>query len=149
MQFNPPSQLNVKPSFKTIRLIHFALLAGQCLFVAVVLFLRNHVSPDSVAEINMFLIVALALSVSGYFVGNLLFKQMVAVAAGKETFAQKLMVYQSALIIRYALIEGASLFSIVCLFLTGSFTFLLITGVLIIYFIFIRPKIDTIAENLT
>lgn len=147
MNYNQTSQNNLKPSFKIARLVHLALLAGQVLFAGVTLFINKNIKVDTSRD-NQFLIIALILAIMGFFVGNLIYKQVVNVAAKKETFVEKMMAYQSALIIRYALLEGASLFCIVSYFLTSNFIFLLISGAIIVYFIILRPKVDTIAEEL-
>ncbi|MFD0765366.1 hypothetical protein ACFQZI_10925 [Mucilaginibacter lutimaris] len=148
MNFNQPSQANSKPSFKVIKIIHLALLAGQCLFAVVTIFLNNTRNGFDTSKDKEFLLIAIVLTVGGFFVGNLLYKQVSGVSAKKATFAEKFTTYQSALIIRYALLEGPSLFCIVCYFLTANLIFLLISGAIIIYFITLKPKADTIAEDL-
>ncbi|MES2266076.1 MAG: hypothetical protein V4520_04925 [Bacteroidota bacterium] len=148
MNFNQPSPAN-KPSFKAIKIIHLALLAGQCLFAGVTLFLNSTKTGFDTSKDKEFLLIAIILTVGGFFAGNLLYKQVSGVAAKKVTYQEKIMTYQSALIIRYALLEGPSLFCIVCYFLTANLIFLLISGAIIIYFITLRPKVDTIAEELS
>ncbi|WP_147321955.1 hypothetical protein [Mucilaginibacter conchicola] len=125
-----------------------ALLAGQCIFAGAVLFLRQKKDQQSITDQSVFLIVAVALAAIGFFVGNLLYKQMVAKALTKETFTEKIATYQSGMIIRCASAEGPALFNIVCFFLTGNYIFMGILAVLLAYFLSIRPTLDGIADAL-
>ena len=58
------------------------------------------------------------------------------------------MAYQTALIIRCAFSEGASLLGIVAFLITGNLVYLLLTGLNIIYFIWIRPTKQKIEDEL-
>lgn len=151
MNFDQQSPANLKPSFKVVKIIHLAFLAGQCLFAGVTLFLTYSRTATDTSNSKKYLFVAIAITAAGFFVGNLLYKKVCGVAAKKTTYPEKIMTYQSALIIRYALLEGPSLFCIVCYFLTANLIFLLISGAIIIYFITLRPNVVTTAEvlNLT
>lgn len=58
------------------------------------------------------------------------------------------MAYQSATIVRLALLEGPSLFGIVGFLLTGNLIFLGISGALIACFIYQRPTRQKIEDDL-
>jgi hypothetical protein len=148
MNYNQQSQLNPKGAFKASQIIHLALLAGQSLFAGIALFLKKQTTLNTSKD-TQFLVIAVILSITGFFVGNLMYKRIIATTTKKETLTDKMPVYQSALITRYALLEGASLFSIVSYFITANFIFLIIAGVIIAYFITLRPTIDTVAEELS
>jgi len=138
-----PNQ-NFKNFSKTITIIHAALTLGQVMF-GVVAFLQIGKSGINMNTDDSFLFVAPLLAISCFIAGNLVFKQQLNNIAKKDTLKEKLMSYQAALITRYALLEGPSLFGIVCYMLTGNFLFLLISGLIVLYFITIRPtktKID-------
>jgi hypothetical protein len=87
-------------------------------------------------------------ALSSFIASNFIFKQLLNNIAQKNTLREKLMAYQSALIVRYALLEGASLFGIVCYLLTGNLLFLLISGGLVLYFVTIRPTKSSIQNDL-
>ncbi|RYU91569.1 hypothetical protein EWM62_06410 [Mucilaginibacter terrigena] len=127
--------------------IHLALLAGQCLFAGVVLFLGKQ-SAAGPANDNQFIIIAAVLCVVAFAVGNLVYKQVIAAAVNKQTLTEKMAGYMSALIVKFALIEGASLFSIVSFLLTGNYFFLGIAAVMVVYFFTLRPNLDKAAEEL-
>jgi hypothetical protein len=66
----------------------------------------------------------------------------------KTTLLEKLTGYQAALIVRFALLEGPSLFAIVVFTLTNNWFFLLISVCIIVYFITLRPGTEKVADDL-
>nr|WP_294942857.1 hypothetical protein [uncultured Mucilaginibacter sp.] len=134
---------------RTITIIHLALGAGQVLFGVVVLSLSNRIIINVRDTHDPMVYLVPLLAVTCFFLSNFMFKKVLSSAIKPEsTLRQKLMYYQTALIIRLALLEGPSLFGIVAFFLTGSLFFLLISGFLVCYFIYIRPTKDNIEETL-
>jgi len=139
------SAITNKARFKTTRIIHLALLAGQVLFAAVVFFLTRSTAISTDTN-NPLFVVAPLLAMAAVVASIFLYKQQLALATQQQTLNSKLAQYQTALIIRWALLESASLFNIVCYFVTGNFALLLIAFLIIAYFISIRPTINS-AEN--
>jgi len=79
---------------------------------------------------------------------NFMFKKQLDLAVAKSSLNEKLGGYQTALIIRFALLEGPSLFGIVSYLLSGNLLFLAISGLIILYFITIRPTRDKVETDL-
>jgi len=124
---------------KTVTIIHAALTFGQVMFGVLAFAESGKTGIDVKNTNNPFLYVVPLLALIGFIASNFLFKQLLNNVGLKNTLREKLMVYQTALIVRYALLEGASLFAIVCYLLTGNLLFLLISGAIVLYFIIIRP----------
>jgi len=91
---------------------------------------------------------SLALALGGFAAGNILFKKQLQKITPERTLSQKIASYQTAFIIRMALLEGASLFSIVAYMLGGNLFFLAVFCVILLCFIFIRPTKDKTANDL-
>jgi len=136
---------------KLNQIIHLALLAGQLMFVVLV----YAATPPKGGIIftfkndDIFTYIALLLAVGGFFLGNFMFKQELNNAANKNTLREKLLVYQTGLIKKLALMEGASMFSIVAFMQTGNLFFLTIAGLIILYFITLRPTKDKVQTDLS
>jgi hypothetical protein len=148
-----PSNVNLPQTpaifLRTITLIHLALAAGQVLFGVVVLSINDRIIINVRDMHDPMVYLVPLLAVTCFFLSNFLFKKALSSAIKPEsTLRQKLMYYQTALIIRLALLEGPSLFGIVAFFLTGSLFFLLISAFLVCYFSYIRPTKDNIEEVL-
>lgn len=141
-------QTDPKAIFKTIKIIHLALLAGQLLFF-VVAFTQT---PPQKFALNFandpLLLVVPFMAVGSFLLSNILFKQQIGSAANQTTLAGKLTRYQSASIIRFALIEGISLFSVVGFLKSGNLLFAVVFGLLILLFIANRPTKDKVETDL-
>jgi hypothetical protein len=133
---------------KTLAFTHVAMLAFQMLF-AIVAFAQTTRMYFGVMNMDdEFVFIVPVLALGGFFGGYLIFKKQKYVLREKEGFQEKLSGYQSVLITRFALIQGPSLFSIIAYILSGNVFFLLITGLLSVYFIFLRPTREKIETDL-
>ena len=110
------------PNIKTLKIIHLAICSG-------VIFIYFF--------IGYFMIPILAI-----ILGNILFKSQLKQANPNLNLEEYLPIYQTASIIRWAILEGAALF---ILFLKSNFVLL---GILIIaYLIYLRPTMDKIESD--
>lgn len=118
---------------KTIKTIHLAICAG----VIIAYFMIGDLS--SLENLKMPImdkasVIYLLIPVSSIFLSNLLYKSQVNNIDSKLKLEEKIPFYQTASIIRLAILEGAAF---LILFLKPDF---LIFGILIIvYIIFLRP----------
>jgi hypothetical protein len=139
---------NPKNIIKTTRIIHLALLIGQILFATVVFLSVQNPVVDLHAGNDVIFYIAPFMIISMMFVGSLLYKNQIKKAAEKTTINEKLGIYQTAIIMRCAASEGASLFCIVCTLISGNLFYLVLAGINIVYFIWIRPSKFKILEDL-
>ena len=103
-------------AYRTLRVIFYALNTGLLVFFMVGIYLNGMQIPAFQSKIDILTIVNILLLVSipaGYAISN---RKMEAIDPG-ETFSRKFEQYQTAMIIRWAMIEGTALFSIVGLIL--------------------------------
>ena len=118
---------------KTIKTIHLAICAG----VIIAYFMIGDLSSLENLEmpiINKASVIYLLIPISSIFLSNLLYKSQVKNIDSKLKLEEKIPFYQTASIIRLAVLEGAAF---LILFLKPDF---LIFGILIIiYIIFLRP----------
>lgn len=132
---------------KTMRIIFFALLAGQIIFMAVAFFTVNNNPPQSQSDDLFNIIVPVAIGL-GLFMSGMLFKQLLGKIKNDASFEKKLEAYRSAMIIRYALLEGPSIFSTVAYLLSGNIIFLAFSGVMILAFLMNMPSRNKAAQDL-
>jgi hypothetical protein len=128
---------------KSLKIIHLALLAGQCMFLAVMVFLvvRNILPPVSSSLDKTFQVIALLVSFAAVFGSIRIFKKrLLAINAAAENISEKTVQYRVANIIQWAMIEGATLFSIICFFLTGNYAFAALAIALIVFFAMLIPS---------
>jgi len=101
-----------KAAFKAIKIIFYALNTGLLLFFMVGIYLNGMQIPNFKQELDILTIVSLFLLAAipvGYSISN---RKFDAIDPG-DSFSAKWEQFQSAMIIRWAMIEGAALFSLV------------------------------------
>ncbi|MEX0996696.1 MAG: hypothetical protein WDZ45_06590 [Flavobacteriaceae bacterium] len=132
----------------TLSLMHLAFF-GSVLGFAVVSYVlvENHTLDLENIDLTFFTVV-LALSLFGVLGGNIIKKNILETVKSKNSLREKLGIYQTASLIRYATLEAPALFAIVSYILTEQFLFLLIALALMFYFFSIRPTKSKIASEL-
>ena len=101
-----------RAAFRAIKIIFYAMNTGLLLFFMVGIYLNGMQIPAFKQELDILTIVSLFLLVSipaGYAISN---RKFDAIDAG-DPFSSKWEQFQTAMIIRWAMIEGAALFSLV------------------------------------
>lgn len=131
---------------KTLSTLHLAMAAGPLLVTAFFYFNTELETNGTASDIYVYVfpIIALIGIFSSKFIFNLLIKKLKT----KETLQAKLAGYQSASLIKFALIEGPALLNIVWFSQTGNLLYLTIGGVLILFLFMQRPKTEKIETDL-
>ncbi|MFB0494584.1 hypothetical protein ABID99_000821 [Mucilaginibacter sp. OAE612] len=139
---------NQTPSLilKQITIIHLALVAGQILFGIVVFAIGKQQPLNPKNDALIYVMPAIALGC--FLVSMLLPKNMIGNIKNDQPLLAKLKLYQTAFIIRMALLEGPSLFGIVCFLLTNNVVFISISAALVLYAIYQRPTRQKIEDDL-
>ncbi len=138
-----------QPGFKILPIIHAALLAGQVLFAAAVFYITPNKGIDLKPGIDPLFYIAILLAFGGMIAGTFVSKTMLGKIDPAGTFRQKLVAYQTAFIIRWALTEGASLFCVVGYMLTGNLFYLIVVGINVIWFWTLRPTKEKAKTDLS
>jgi uncharacterized membrane protein YoaK (UPF0700 family) len=126
---------------KTLQIIHLAICAG----IIVVYFMMGNLSMESITikSVDSSEIVYVAIPLLAFVLSNFLFKSQLKQANPKLKLEDNLPIYQTASIIRWAILEGAAF---LILFLCPKFQ---LFGILIIvYLAFLRPTEERINNDL-
>jgi F0F1-type ATP synthase membrane subunit c/vacuolar-type H+-ATPase subunit K len=105
-------KFQAKGAYRALKLIFYSLNSGLLLFFIVAIYLNEMQIPafkegiDILTYVNVFLLASIPI---GYTISS---RRMEAIDAG-ESFAKKFEQFQSAMIIRWAMIEGTALLSLV------------------------------------
>jgi hypothetical protein len=132
----------MKEKIKVLQIIHLAICAGIVivyLFIAQLSFESLKIETAESSDLIYFAIPILA-----FFLSNFLFKSQLNQVDPKLKPEENLPIYQTASIIRWAILEASAL---LILFLKQD---LLLLGILIIiYLVFLRPTEDRIVSELS
>ena len=139
-----------KSTLTAMNMIYFSLVSIMTFFGLIVLFLNysggigTSVDKDFALMLRYILFVLLPGSIAaGYFI----FKQTLASVNTNLTLREKLMKYQTALLIRSASLELPGLFGAVAALITGDNSFLLFTAIIIVLFFLFRPTVYSITND--
>ena len=133
---------------KILSIIHLALCSGVFIF-GIIMFSKmksTEIILDDSADIFKYIIPSAA--IIAFFLSNFLFKSQLNSISENAELKEKLIKYQSASIIKYAVLEGVALFSIVIYTSTNNFLYLLIASGLLLYLILQRPTSSKIISDL-
>ncbi|MCU0452095.1 MAG: hypothetical protein MUE68_00380 [Bacteroidetes bacterium] len=132
----------MKNRFQALRIIVTALTAGQLAFLAVVFALQRSVAPPESFDPTILPIVATIVLLSSATASIMLGRMLRDKAATFPDEASRWSAYQTSVIIRLALPEGASFLVIVFYLLTGEWLFLLFFIASFGAFLFQKPSED-------
>lgn len=127
--------------FKSLKIVHIALVMGVVFFALISVLLQIKGFGTVGQEINNgLLLVVPTFALIGIFASNFVFKKKLNGIRDKSNLKEKMEEYRSALIIKLALIEGPSFFTVVAYLLTGNYMFLGLAVVMIIVFLIYTPN---------
>jgi len=135
-------QQTSKTFFKNLNRIHIAMLAGQVLFLIIASYLElSQTGPQSNIQegADIYFMIVSLLTVSGILGSKIIYESLTKKAQKKEGIMEKMQAYQSAVIVRLAILQGAIIFSIVAFLLTSKMLVLAFAAVLLLFFIGSKP----------
>lgn len=139
------------PQVKGLLVLHFALFAGQILFVLIAtLLIGLNLFPAVLGEYGPELILLSALiEVLAILLSKFLFKRKLKkINQHNLNISQKLDAYRGANITRWAILEGAAIIVIVLFLLTNQWMILFIILALLYIFFTTRPTAPNISADL-
>ena len=139
------------PYIKAISVLHYALLAGQLFFGIIMFFLvwlkrENSFPLENISQ--QMLIACIVIAAVAYLAGNMLFKKKLEnINEENNPVSKKLDEYRGANIIRWALMQFATLFCIIIFFVTGNYSIMIVAAVMLILFFTAKPGAEkTVAD---
>lgn len=138
-----------KSFFKTLQRLHLYLVMGVVLFLSITIYLVESGGFGEDDEINnVFQYVVPLLATVSIFASRFMFNKRRKSLSSAKTLQDKTEGYQAALIVRWALIQGATLFAIIAFMLTSNYGFATIAIIMILYQILQRPNLESALEDL-
>jgi MFS family permease len=136
--------------FRSLIIVFFGLIIGQVIFGLLSFFLvsTKRFSSEGTDLSSVFIYVVPIFVLAGFILSSLLFKNRLKAIDRKSSLMIKLDAYRAALILRYALLEGPSMFAIVVYLVTGGIIFILLAALIVLYFVTIRPNKENVIKDL-
>ena len=139
-----------KPEIKSLLTIHTALLAGQIILLMLFYFLAgNRYNSGNPQLFKTLQIVAAILAMSSVTVAFVIFKKKVTeLQLSESNLAEKLVLYRAACILKFTLIEGPAVFSIIAYCVFPNASFIVLAVLLIVLFALQRPTIPMLMKDI-
>jgi hypothetical protein len=138
---------NAEKSNQLNTIIFYALFAGQALFLIAASYLLKTSGPANPDLPSAFQIILPVITISAVL-GAMFLPKIILGPIAELSDDLKIVKYRASLIVKWALLEGANLFSIVIYLLTGSMLALGISILILILFILNKPSVDKMKEDL-
>lgn len=147
------NKLTSRNYFKALSILNLALVSGGVLsgLLISILILTTNASENSKGFSGIFNYMVPAFVVIGIIGGNNLFKKTLN-QSGENldldlNLSSKMTNYRSALIMKYALLEGPALFAIIAAFVSHQIGLMAYAGLLVLLLLYSRPTVkSTIAD---
>ncbi|WP_337864848.1 hypothetical protein [Ignavibacterium sp.] len=140
--------MKISGQIKSLQIMFYAMLAGQIIFLFISVFLVQ--SGNIQLNENLFLvlfIVDLIIVAPAVVVGPMIYRGFINRSLSSKSNEEKFNFFRQGVIIKLALVEAPTIFSIVGYILTGSVVFLfLAVGVLVLFF-FHKPSLEKFSED--
>src|SRR5690606_1016406 len=137
-----------KTFLKTLSVLHLIIFAGILLLASYIFSLDNNATLNVFPKNDIFFYIVPALALLCFIGSNFIFKTYLNSITTNNTLKGKLSGYQSASLIKYALIEAPAFLAIIMFMNEGNLYYMIIAGVLIAYFFMLRPSKEKIINDL-
>jgi hypothetical protein len=139
--------MELKNFIKSLSIMHLFLLAGLSIFTIWVIFQINSFNTSTNGE-GLYLYIVPVVAILGYFGSQLVFKKLTTNIKLNLRLEEKLKKYQSALHIKYALIEVPAFLGLFTYYNTGNALPLVISICLLAYLTVQRPNKENIIRSI-
>ncbi|MFT7590918.1 MAG: hypothetical protein ACI9UJ_000836 [bacterium] len=135
--------------FKTLRTWHIALVVGVVLFLSISTYPVESGGFGEDEDLNNALLyIAPLMAMAGIFASRFMFNKRRESLQTATTLQEKTEGYQAAVIVRWALIEGPTFFSVIAFMLTSNYVFGEIAFLMLVYLFLQRPNLESALEDL-
>lgn len=145
----PTKQDIPKPFLQTLSMLHIGLFIGLVAFTGFAYYTGDTLKTESYPNGDVFLYLVPIGAIVGYFFSNYMFKNMVDKIPEKLPLQSKLSRYQSASLIKYAILEAPAFLTLFAFLQSSHALYLTIAVTLIIYFFTQRPTEEKIIKALS
>ena len=133
---------------QTLTIIYMALLSGLLLFIGFVFFQFEGGMTPTFDSSDTLLLIYPVVAIGAILLSQVIYKKLLTTAKNKSGLKSKLQGYQTASIVKFALIEGPAFFGIVLTMVTGNTAFIAIAGVLVIFLLLQKPSQAKVENDL-
>lgn len=141
-------RLTPKSFLNTLTLMHLSFFMAMLFFAGMAYYINQSHEFDFENLDMTFLLILVLFGVSAIFGGHFIKLKQLEKARNYSGLREKLVIYQSALLINFAIVESAAFFGIILYLIKSEFSYLLVALILMIHFLTIKPTKEKIIKSL-
>ncbi len=120
-------ETSVKAFFYTLHVIHAAFIVGLVFFLSVTFYLNASRRQEEVTGHGIWIWLMLFLVLGGMVLSFLIYRLRIRQARKIESFRSRMAAYQTALVIRWGILDTSALVVIIAYSVTGNYVFFFMT----------------------
>lgn len=135
---------------RALKIIYIGMLFGQMILITISILIKLQLTlVEESKELSKILLPIVAVFIiSSIIISNYISKKRIVEARKFVVLTEKLVAYRSMVIIRLALLEAPSIFTIVCYIVTGNTSFIFFAILIIVVFVMNNPTKEKIIFEL-
>ena len=137
-----------KQILKTLTILYYAFIAAPLLLSLVILMMIKNYTVFEKSEFQTFYYAIPFLAIGLIYVGLTIFKTQISHIKSDLSLNKKLSQYQSATIIKSALLEGPALLCVVLTLISEQLVFIIIAWCILVFMYIMRPTKERVINDL-
>ena len=143
------NQLSTHQYLKFLKLLYVTLIFGQLILAIAALFLKTEgYISQPIEEIKFLPLILLLLVFSGLYEGKRVYQKKLETARKQSTLSRKLAHYRMGIVLQFIFWIVPSLFAIASYIMAGNWIYLILSGIVITFFIMNPPGIRKARKDL-
>ncbi len=134
--------MDLSQDYRSLKILHSALLAGCMMLIIVLTFI---VGDNDIHNIkfppDIFGVVGIVIAVMSLFFSNFIYKNLLTKIDNKITSEDDFMVYRSACVIRWALLQGSAILNIMFFYTFGNGLLFYVAVTMWLFLFLAKPKV--------
>jgi hypothetical protein len=148
MTANTSPQNTPKASLKVMAILHLAFTVMPLIFSLVILIVINNYSIFNFENIDLIYYLFPLIAMTVVYLSSIVFNNLLTKIERTHSLQEKLNKYQTASIIKYAMLEGSAILCIVTALITAHVIFIGIAWAIIAYLYLQKPTGDIVIKDL-
>lgn len=132
----------------SLSITHSAVTAGILLFILLIFIMAKDLVLGFPSGNNAFVYLVPVIAMIAYFGSNYYFQKKLANMIKRNSLSKKVIHYQQTCMVRYAILDVATVFSAIAFMLSRNVFYLVISLLLLLYLIKLRPTKGKLVEDL-
>lgn len=145
--FGPIDSKNPKGFIKNMNFIHWGLIAGQLIFIALALVIISSFTISTDFENDVFVIISPLISLSAIMGSQVIYKAIMHKSRQPMNLGLKMGYFRTAFLVKIGVLEAASVFSIAIYLINHNLFHLFIAVFVILNMLSFRPGIERFVND--